>query len=184
MQHDAVIVGGSFAGLSAALYVARARRRVCVIDAGLPRNRFAAASHGFFGQDGDDPRAMVARARAQLAAYPGVTFVAGEAVDARVAEGGFVITTATGESVEGARAVLAFGISDVLPDLPGMAERWGRTVLHCPYCHGFEFAGQRLGVLGAGDVARAPHSVAWATADGVTAGVHLHQSLVFEGAMA
>jgi thioredoxin reductase len=147
MQHDAIVVGGSFAGLSAAIQIARARRSVCVIDAGHPRNRFAEAAHGFFGQDGNDPRAMIASARAQVQRYPTVQSVAGEASAARAAKGRFEVTMKDGTMLTAAKLVLAFGISDVLPELPGLAERWGKSVLHCPYCHGFEHAGGRLGVL-------------------------------------
>ncbi|WP_298959346.1 NAD(P)/FAD-dependent oxidoreductase [uncultured Methylobacterium sp.] len=146
MRFDAIVVGGSFAGLAAATYIARGRRSVCVIDAGRPRNRFSAASHGVLGQDGSNPLAMLAAARAQLGRYPGVTFVDGEAVDASAGHD-VAVTLATGATLSGARLVLAYGISDVLPDLPGLAERWGRSVLHCPYCHGYEFADRRLGVL-------------------------------------
>ena len=147
MRYDAIIIGGSFAGLSAAMYIARARRSVCVIDTGSPRNRFATQSHGFFAQDGSAPGAMLATARAQVAAYPTATFIAREAVHAARKAEGFSVTLATGEVLPSARLVLAFGISDELPAIPGLAERWGTSVLHCPYCHGFEFSGQRLGVL-------------------------------------
>ena len=147
MLHDAIIVGGSFAGLSAATYIARARRSVCIVDTGSPRNRFAEHSHGFFTQDGASPHAMLAAARSQVAAYPTVTFIDGEATSATKDADGFSVTLATGETVQSVRLVLAFGISDELPAIPGLAERWGQTVLHCPYCHGFEFSGQRLGVL-------------------------------------
>jgi thioredoxin reductase len=147
MRHDTIIIGGSFAGLSAALYIARARRSVCVVDTGLPRNRFAQHSHGFFGNDGSAPHAMLATARSQVAAYPTVTFVGGEAATATTRSGGFTVTLASGEEIESVRLVLAFGISDELPEIPGLAERWGASVLHCPYCHGYEFSGQRLGVL-------------------------------------
>lgn len=147
MRYDAIIIGGSFAGLSAAMYVARARRTVLIIDAGSPRNRFAAHSHGFFAQDGSEPGAMIAAARAQVAAYPTVSFVDGEAVGATKEADGFSVTLASGEVVQGSRLVLAFGISDELPAIPGIAERWGKSVIHCPYCHGYEFSGQRLGVL-------------------------------------
>jgi thioredoxin reductase len=146
-MHDAVIIGGSFAGLSAAMYIARARRSVCVIDAGAPRNRFAAESHGFFAQDGSEPGTMLATARSQVAQYPTASFIEGEAMRAAKEPDGFSVTLATGNVLEGARLVLAFGVSDELPAIPGLAERWGRSVLHCPYCHGFEFSGQRLGVL-------------------------------------
>lgn len=147
MQHDAVIIGGSFAGLSAALQLARARRTVCVIDGGAPRNRFADASHGFFGQDGKNPRTMIAEARAQLRRYPTVRMIEGVATSAAAVAGGFEVGLANGATLDGARLVLAFGISDVLPEIPGIAGRWGKSVLHCPYCHGFEFSGRRLGVL-------------------------------------
>ncbi len=148
MEVDVVIVGGSYAGLSAGMHLARARRRVGIVDAGRPRNRFAAASHGFFGQDGASPREMIARARAQVLAYPSVTMIEGEASGVcQTADGGFRVELASGESVTGAMLVLAHGIEDVLPAIPGVAERWGRNVLHCPYCHGYEFAGRRLGVL-------------------------------------
>lgn len=147
MRHDAIVIGGSFAGLSAAIYIARARRSVRIIDTGLPRNRFASHSHGFFTQDGSAPAAMLATARSQVAAYPTSGFVDGEAVGATRNAEGFAVALATGEVLESARLVLAFGISDDLPEVPGLAERWGKSVLHCPYCHGFEFSGQRLGVL-------------------------------------
>jgi len=147
MQHDAIIIGGSFAGLSAAIHIARARRSVCVLDAGSPRNRFANTSHGFFGQDGSAPLTMIANARAQLQAYPTVCSVAGEASTARAIDGGFEVMLAGGETLTAAKLVLAFGISDELPNMPGIAERWGKSVLHCPYCHGFEYGGGRMGVL-------------------------------------
>jgi len=147
MRHDAIIIGGSFAGLSAAMYIARARRSVCIIDTGSPRNRFAAHSHGFFTQDGAEPDTMLASARLQVAAYPTATFIEGEAISAVREPDGFSVRLATGEALESTKLVLAFGISDELPAIPGLAERWGRSVLHCPYCHGYEFSGQRLGVL-------------------------------------
>jgi thioredoxin reductase len=117
------------------------------VDAGSPRNRFADASHGFFAQDGFDPSATIGQARAQLEAYPTVRMAVGEASAARAVDGGFEVKLAGGELLAGTKLVLAFGISDVLPELPGLAERWGRSVLHCPYCHGFEFGGRALGVL-------------------------------------
>jgi thioredoxin reductase len=147
MRDDAIIIGGSFAGLSAAMYLARGRRTVRIVDTGMPRNRFATHSHGFFGQDGTEPRTMLASAKSQVAAYPTVAFIEGEAVSAASERDGFSVKLATGEVLQSARLVLAFGISDELPAIPGLAERWGKSVLHCPYCHGFEFAGQRLGVL-------------------------------------
>ncbi|MBR8297413.1 NAD(P)/FAD-dependent oxidoreductase [Burkholderia cenocepacia] len=147
-RHEVIVIGGSFAGLSAAMQLARARRRVLVIDAGRPRNRFAEHAHGFFGQDGKPPARIVAEAAAQLAAYPTVQRIDGEARTAeRDANGRFHVTLADGSRASADRLILATGIRDELPALPGLAERWGVTVLHCPYCHGYEVSGQRLGVL-------------------------------------
>ena len=147
MHHDALIIGGSFAGLSAALYLARARKSVCVVDAGAPRNRFAATSHGFFAQDGSDPQAMLQTMRRQVAAYPTVSFLQDAAVDAQAEDGVYSVALRSGGIVTGRRLLLAFGISDVMPPTPGLAERWGTSVLHCPYCHGYEFQDRPLGVL-------------------------------------
>lgn len=145
--HDAIIVGGSFAGLSAALQLARARRRVLLVDAGKPRNRFAAHSHGFLGQDGRTPAEIVSTARAQLLAYPTVRILDDEVVEAAHGGDAFRVRLASGHDTHAARLVLATGVVDELPPVPGLAERWGRTVLHCPYCHGYEVAGGTLGVL-------------------------------------
>lgn len=147
MRHDAIVVGGSFAGLAAATYLARARRSVCILDTRRPRNRHAEASHGFLGQDGSNPLLILDTARRQMMAYPTATMVEGEAVEARAADGSFAVTLADGTVVEGRKLILAFGLRDLLPALPGVEERWGKTVLHCPYCHGIEFADRRLGVL-------------------------------------
>jgi thioredoxin reductase len=146
-HYDAIIIGGSFAGLAAATYIERARRSVCVIDTGVPRNRYAARSHGFLSQDGSDPRAILAIARSQLAAYPTACMVEGQAISANAEPDGFLIRVATGEFLQSTKLVLAFGVSDELPAIPGLAERWGKSVLHCPYCHGYEFRDQPLGVL-------------------------------------
>ena len=114
MRFDAVVIGGSFAGLSTSIYLARARRSVCIVDTGLPRNRFAAHAHGFFAQDGSEPGQMLAAARRQVAAYPTTTFVSGQAIGARKTADGFVVELATGEVLESRRLVLAFGVSDEL----------------------------------------------------------------------
>lgn len=147
MKHDVIIVGGGFAGLAAATYLARARRNVRVLDTGKPRNRFADASHGFLGQDGSDPRQILATARAQLLAYPTAELTDAEASAARGHDGSFSVLLASGEEIEARKLILASGLRDELPDLPGLQERWGKTVLHCPYCHGIEFSDQELGVL-------------------------------------
>lgn len=147
MSFDVIVVGGSFAGLSAAIQLARARRRVLVIDSGQPRNRFAAASHGFFGQDGQPPSAILDHARAQVLAYPAAQFTQGLATDARKVAQRFEVTLDTGEKHTASRLILATGVVDELASLPGLQERWGISVLHCHYCHGYEVAGRRLGLL-------------------------------------
>ena len=149
--YDAIVVGGSFAGLSAAMQLARARRRVLVVDAGRPRNRFSRASHGFLGQDGRSPAAILETARTQVLAYPTAGFRADEATHAEQRGGTFAVALASGVTARARRLVLATGIVDELPDLPGLRERWGTTVLHCPYCHGYEVADGRLGVLAVGE---------------------------------
>lgn len=122
-----------------------------VIDAGQPRNRFAEHSHGFLGQDGRAPGAILADARRQLLAYPTTRVVDGRA-DKAVAAGNsdFEITTDGDETFGAARLVLATGVRDILPEVAGLAELWGRSVLHCPYCHGYEVSGGPLGVLATG----------------------------------
>lgn len=150
IEFDILIVGGSFAGLSAALQVARARRRVAVVDAGRRRNRFAATSHGFLGQDGRPPGDIVADARAQLLAYPTVQWIEGAATQARALDDGFQVSVSGHEPLQARRIVLATGVVDELPEVEGLAERWGRSVFHCPYCHGYELGSGRIGVLAAG----------------------------------
>lgn len=151
---DVLIIGGSFAGLAAALQLGRARRRVRVLDTGLPRNRFAHAAHGLLGHDGRTPAAILADARAQLAPYASVSLEQQAARRAEQVEGGFRVTLANGRSATARRLILAYGVRDDLAaaeaSVAGFAARWGTSVLHCPYCHGYEVRDQRLGVLAVG----------------------------------
>jgi len=151
MSYDVIVVGGSFAGLSAALQLARARRRVLVLDSGQPRNRFAEFSHGLFGHDGQTPSALLAEARSQLLSYDTVSFTEGLATDAARTDDGFAIKVAGGTVHTAARLILATGVKDELAPIPGMLQRWGISVLHCFYCHGYEVAGRRLAVLATSD---------------------------------
>ncbi len=146
-SYDVIIVGGSFAGMSGAMQLARARRRILVVDAGRPRNRFVASAHGFLGQDGKSPREIIGLARQQLAAYPTVEFFAGEAVEGRQRETQFELGLSDGQAVRASRLLLATGVRDELPVIAGMEERWGVTVFQCPYCHGYEVGGRQLGVI-------------------------------------
>ncbi|WP_426699720.1 NAD(P)/FAD-dependent oxidoreductase [Rhodanobacter sp. Col0626] len=150
---DVIVVGGSYAGLSAALQLARARRRVLVVDAGQRRNRYARHSHGFLTQDGSEGSAIVAKGREQLLAYPTVTWHEGTAANAVVHEGGFQVTLQDGQLFQVHRLVLATGVIDELPPIDGLAERWGRHVFTCPYCDGYELAQGNIGVLASGPMA-------------------------------
>jgi thioredoxin reductase len=147
MNYDVIVIGGSFAGLSAALQLARARRRVLVLDSGKPRNRFAPFSHGFFGHDGQAPTAILANARSQLLCYSTASFAEGLATRAARTGEEFSVTMADGTVHTASRLVLTTGVSDDLSNLPGLPERWGISILHCFYCHGYEVTGRRLGVL-------------------------------------
>jgi thioredoxin reductase len=147
---DVIVAGGSYAGMAAALQLARARRKVLVVDAGQRRNRFAHESHGFLTRDGEAPGEIAAKAREQLLAYPTVTWLDGKAAAASGKADGFSVTLQDGKTHNARRLILATGIVDVLPDVPGLAERWGKTVFHCPYCHGYELNQGRLGVLATG----------------------------------
>lgn len=146
-EWDVIVVGGSAAGLSAALMLGRARRRVLVIDGGEPRNRFAAHMQGVLGHDGIDPRQLAGRGRAEAARY-GVEFLDGLVERVEDHGGGLAVTTLVGQTLWSRALIVATGIDDQLPDIPGLAERWGSSVLHCPYCHGWEVQDRRLGVLG------------------------------------
>ncbi len=146
MSFDVIVIGGSYAGLSAALQLARARRRIAVVDAGQRRNRFVDESHGFLGQDGLSPGDIVREARAQLLAYPSVSWHDGMATAARRREQGFEVDVGDA-TLLGRRLVLATGVADELPAVEGLAERWGKAVFHCPYCHGYELDRGAIGVL-------------------------------------
>ncbi|WP_426234667.1 NAD(P)/FAD-dependent oxidoreductase [Pseudomonas sp. TWP3-2] len=153
MVYDVIIVGGSYSGISAGLQLARARQKVLVIDAGQRRNRFARTSHGFLGQDGHDPAAIADEARAQLLAYPTVEWLSQSAMQAKAGGDGLVITAENGREFAARRLILATGVVDELPKVPGLAERWGQRVFHCPYCHGYELDSGPIGVLAASPVA-------------------------------
>ncbi len=148
MNPDVLIVGGSYAGIAAALILARARRAVTIIDAGSPRNRFASHSHGVPGLDGISGAELLKNARQQLLDYPTVRWLNAEAVQATLRTEGVEVRTADDQVLTARKLLLATGIADQLPDLPGLAERWGSTVLHCPYCHGYEVGGGSIGLLG------------------------------------
>lgn len=148
MNHDVIVIGGSYAGMAAALQLVRARRSVLVIDAGERRNRYASHSHGFLGQDGVPPGEIAANARRQLEAYPTLTWLEDRTDSVTGQADAFTVKTSGGGSHNGRRILLATGVSDQLPAVKGLAERWGKSIFHCPYCHGYELSQGRIGIVG------------------------------------
>ncbi|MFY2790143.1 NAD(P)/FAD-dependent oxidoreductase [Rhodococcus sp. MALMAid1271] len=144
---EVIIVGGGVAGLSAAVALGRSRRSVVVIDAGDPRNAPAAHSHNYLTRDGESPLELVRLGRAEAQHY-GAHILEGTARSASRTETGFEVTLADGSTVEGRRLLVTTGLTDVLPSIPGLSERWGRDVLHCPYCHGWEVRDRAIGIIG------------------------------------
>ena len=147
---DVIIIGGSFAGLAAALQLGRARRRVTVLDTGLPRNRFAAHSHGLLGHDHKSPLDILAAARQQLARYPSVNLVNARAAGLTGRIDDFAVKTDAGESLAARRVLLSYGVADQMPAIAGFAECWGQSIVPCPYCDGFEVADRHWGLLWSG----------------------------------
>ncbi len=150
--YDVVVVGGGAAGLSGAVALARSRRSVLVVDDGRPRNAPAGHVHNYLGREGTPPAELVAAGRAELAGYGGEV-VADRVVVARQDDGGFHVELAGGGAVRARRLLLATGLVDELPDVAGLAARWGRDVLHCPYCHGYEVRDRAIGVLATSPIA-------------------------------
>ncbi|MFF4795738.1 NAD(P)/FAD-dependent oxidoreductase [Streptomyces sp. NPDC001276] len=152
---DVVVIGGGAAGLNGALMLARSRRSVVVIDSGTPRNAPAAAVHGFIVLDGTPPPEILKRGRQQVRGYGG-RIVFGEVTAAEPsvpsADGDlqFTVTLADGRTLTARRVLVATGLRDVLPEVPGLTEHWGRSVVHCPYCHGWEVRGEPIGILATG----------------------------------
>ncbi|AVS65045.1 NAD(P)/FAD-dependent oxidoreductase [Paracidovorax avenae] len=149
-MNDVIIIGGSFAGLAAALQLGRARRTVTVLDTGLPRNRFAHHSHGLLGHDHKPPLDILAEVRRQLARYPTVKLVNARAESVSGAIDGFSVRAEDGGSLGARRVILSYGVADQMPAVPGFAESWGTSVVPCPYCDGFEAAGQHWGFVWSG----------------------------------
>lgn len=146
---DVVVVGGGAAGLNGALMLARSRRSVTVIDAGAPRNAPAAGVHGLLGRDGTPPTELLERGRAEVRGYGG-DVIAGEVSTVASRDDGFEVTLAGGRTIRARRLLVATGLADDLPAIPGLRDRWGRDVVHCPYCHGWEVRDQVIGVLATG----------------------------------
>ena len=146
---DVVVIGGGAAGLSGALMLARARRSVVVVDAGTPRNAPAAGVHGLLGRDGTPPAGLLDRGRAEVRSYGG-EIVRGEVETVERDGDRFAVRVAGGGTLRARRLLVTTGLVDELPDVPGLRERWGRDVVHCPYCHGWEVRDRAIGVLATG----------------------------------
>jgi thioredoxin reductase len=151
-RYDVVVVGGGAAGLSGALALSRARRSVLVVDAGEPRNAPAGGVHNYLTREGTAPLDLLAAGRAEVAGYGG-RLERGRVTSAGRRDDGFAVSLADGRTVLARRLLVATGLVDELPDVPGLAELWGSDVLHCPYCHGWEVRNQAIGVLGTGPLA-------------------------------
>jgi thioredoxin reductase/SAM-dependent methyltransferase len=158
-RYDVVVVGGGAAGLSGALALSRARRTVLVIDAGTPRNAPAGHVHNYLAREGTPPAELLAAGRSEVAGYGG-TVVDGVVASAERLDDGFRVALTDGRTVEARRLLVTTGLVDELPDLPGVRELWGKDVLHCPYCHGWEVRDQAVGVLATGPFG-VHHALLW-----------------------
>ncbi|MCW3170642.1 NAD(P)/FAD-dependent oxidoreductase [Chryseobacterium sp. 09-1422] len=150
---EVIIVGGSYSGLSAALALARMARKVLIINDGKPCNRFANESHNFLPNDGDDRNQVYTEILKKVLKYRTVRLVKDLAISGKKAENGFTINTQSCKSYSTKKIILATGVIDLLPDIEGFQECWGRSVIHCPYCHGHEYRNKKTVILGNGDPA-------------------------------
>lgn len=150
---DVIIIGGSYAGLSAAMALGRSLRNVLIIDSGLPCNRFTPHSHNFITQDGEKPHIIAEKAKEQVLQYGTVKFHNDLAISGIKTDSGFSITTQAGDIFTAKKLIFATGVKDIMPGIKGFAECWGISVIHCPYCHGYEVKNKRTGILANGDFA-------------------------------
>jgi thioredoxin reductase len=150
-HYDVIIIGGSYAGLAAAMSLGRSLRNVLIIDSDKPCNRFTPHSQNFITHDGDVPSAIAQKAKEQVLAYPTVSIMEGLAVSAVKNTNGFEVITDKGKTFSAKKLLFATGVKDNLPEVEGLAHCWGKSVIHCPYCHGYEYRQQPTGILGNGD---------------------------------
>lgn len=151
--YDAIIVGGSYSGLAAAMALGRALKQVLIIDSGKSCNAQTPNSHNFLTQDGNTPTGIATLARSQVERYESVKFYNGLATTGRKTDNGFEIRLATGEAFSAGKLIFVTGIGDLMPAIEGFADCWGISVIHCPYCHGYEVRGLRTGILANGEQA-------------------------------
>ncbi|MGO4772600.1 NAD(P)/FAD-dependent oxidoreductase [Flavobacterium sp. W22_SRS_FK3] len=150
---EVIIIGGSYSGLSAAMSLGRSLRQVLIIDSGLPCNRQTPHSHNFITQDGESPAIISEKAKLQVDFYKTVRFFNGLAIEAVKTQNGFEIKTESGELFTSKKLLFATGVKDVLPEINGLVECWGISVLHCPYCHGYEVKTEKTGIIANGEMA-------------------------------
>lgn len=150
-QFDVIIVGGSYSGLAAGMALGRALRNVLIIDAGDPCNKQTPFSHNFLTNDGKTPKEIANLAKQQVRAYGSISFVEGMAIVGTKTGNGFAVQMQTGELFKARKLIFATGIKDIMPDIPGLSESWGISVLHCPYCHGYEVRHQKTGIIANGE---------------------------------
>ncbi|MDF2553423.1 MAG: NAD(P)/FAD-dependent oxidoreductase [Chryseobacterium sp.] len=148
---DVIIIGGSYAGLSAAMSLGRSLRKTLVIDNGKPCNQQTPHSHNFLTQDGSSPSEISTLAKNQVREYETVEFYNGKAVSAKKTDSGFEVITENGEKFNSKKLITATGITDEIPDIKGFKESWGISLIHCPYCHGYEYRGKKTGIIANGD---------------------------------
>ncbi|MCX8534373.1 NAD(P)/FAD-dependent oxidoreductase [Chryseobacterium luquanense] len=152
-QYEVIIIGGSYSGLSAAMALGRSLRKVLVIDSGKPCNEQTPHSHNFLTQDGKTPKEIASLAKKQVEEYDTVSFYHGKAINIKKTENGFEIITENGETLSSKKLIIATGITDEIPDIKGFKESWGISLIHCPYCHGYEYKGKKTGIIAHGDKA-------------------------------
>ncbi|TCD01636.1 NAD(P)/FAD-dependent oxidoreductase [Pedobacter psychroterrae] len=150
-DYDVIILGGSYAGLSAAMALGRSLRSVLIIDSGLPCNRQTPYSHNFITHDGEKPNVIAEKAKTQVLNYETVKFLDDHAVGGRKTDNGIAIVTQSGREYKAKKLVVTTGIKDLMPDIKGFAACWGISVIHCPYCHGYEFRNQKTGIMANGE---------------------------------
>jgi len=150
-EFEVIIIGGSYAGLSAAMALGRSLREILIIDGGKPCNRQTPHSHNFLTQDGSTPKEIAELAKSQVAQYNSVKFYDGLAVEGKRSNGGFEITTSKGDVFWAKKLVMASGIKDLMPEIQGFSECWGISVVHCPYCHGYEIRNKKTAIIANGE---------------------------------
>lgn len=153
VQYEVIIIGGSYSGLSAAMALGRSLRKTLVIDSGKPCNEQTPHSHNFLTQDGKTPKEIASLAKKQVKEYETVSFFHGEAINGEKTEKGFKIHTKNGETFSSKKIIIATGITDEIPNIEGFVECWGISLIHCPYCHGYEYKGKKTGIIANGDKA-------------------------------